>query len=115
MDSTAVRDQLVSIFPELAERFAVSDFRDDDGALSCCGAFAECSWFVRERLADLSPAQLSRLGSFVSECMTIPDSEVDTAATTCFLENLACEPAAEALVPFLSEDAVSYLRQFDAA
>jgi hypothetical protein len=115
MDSTAIGDHLASIFPELAERFAVSDFRDDDGALTCCGAFAECSHFVRERLADLSPAQLSRLGSFISECMSASDGEVDTAAAACFLENLAYEPAAEALAPFLSGRAIWFLRQCDVA
>lgn len=115
MDSTEVCDRLTSIFPEMAERFADSLFRADDGSLACCGAFAECSWFVRERLADLSPAQLSRLGSFVSECMAIPDSEVDEAAAACFLENLAYEPGAEAIAPFLSGHALTFLRQFDDA
>jgi hypothetical protein len=112
MESAAVQMALAGIFPELARQFADSDFRDESDVLSCCGAFMEASRFVRDRLDQLSPADLARIGRFVTECMTTPDSDLDTAAATCFLENLAYEPAADAIAPYLSGNAAEYFSQF---
>ena len=113
MDPVALREKLVEIFPELVQWFATSDFRlDDDYSLTYCGAFMECSHFVRERLDQLRPAELERIATFVSECMETPGTDLDDAAATCFLENLSHEPAADALMPYLYGEAAAYLRGF---
>ncbi|HEU4557888.1 MAG TPA: hypothetical protein VFS20_08570 [Longimicrobium sp.] len=112
MESAAVQIALAEIFPELAQQFPDSDFRDENDVLSRCGAFFEASRFVRDRLDRLSPEDLARIGRFITECMTTPESDLDNAAATCFLENLAYEPAADAIAPYLSGNAAEYFRQF---
>ncbi|WP_207622068.1 hypothetical protein [Alienimonas californiensis] len=115
MSPTELRDRLVGIFPALATEFSTSLFREPDGTLPFCGILAECSHYVRDHIDELLPYQLGRLGTLVSESMIVRGTELDEAAATCFLENLAFERGAEKLTPFLSGNAASFLEQFGAA
>jgi len=113
----AVYERLRTILPDFAAYWTSPDnlFREDDGSFSLCGVFVECSGFVRERFQDLTPAQLSELGEFISKAMGSPGTDLDDAAATCFLENLVSEPFSEILAGYLSGDAQRYYLDSHAA
>jgi len=117
MLAPAVHERLVSILPgfEALWQSPANLFGDDAQAPTLCGVFAACSHYVRERVTELTPAQASELGAFLTECMAEPGTTLDEAAATCFLENLAHEPAAELLTPHLSGRALDFLRNQHAA
>jgi hypothetical protein len=85
--------RLVGLFPDFADVWDDPDnaSRDDDGSFTLCAVFSELSHYVRERYEELPPARLQGLGWMLAECMAEPDSELDEAAATCFLENVAAE------------------------
>jgi hypothetical protein len=85
--------RLVGLFPDFAARWESPDnlSRDRDGSVTLCGAFAEFSQFFLERYEELPPERLQALGWILAECMADPESELDEATATCFLENVAAE------------------------
>jgi hypothetical protein len=84
--------RLVELFPDFAaHRDEAEGVAGQDDALSLCGAFTEFSEYFRERYEELPPTRLQALGWVLAECMADPDSELDEAAATCFLENVAAE------------------------
>jgi hypothetical protein len=82
--------RLVQLFPEFAAHREEAEGEDED-APTLCGAFADFSDYFRERYEELPPARLQALGWVLAECMAEPDSELDEATATCFLENVAAE------------------------
>jgi hypothetical protein len=86
--------RIISIFPEFASAWDDPEncFRNDDGAFSLCGIFAEFSGFFRERFAQFTEDEIESLARLLDECMPGQPSDLDTAAATCFLENVAGEP-----------------------
>jgi len=82
--------RLVQLFPDFATHREAADPADEDGT-TLCGAFAEFSDYFRERYEELAPTRLQALGWVLAECMADPDSELDEAAASCFLENVAAE------------------------
>ena len=114
MTPAEVLHQLVTLFPGFRPYWEAEDsFRSDDGTFTFCGVFATYTWYFKESFRDLSAASLHALGEFLEECMADPNDELDTAAATCFLENLAGEPPARVLQPFLAGNALQYLEQLD--
>lgn len=85
--------RLVELFPDFAAHRdeARREPDEDDDASTLCGAFTEFSDYFRERYEELPPVRLQALGWVLAECMAEPDSELDEAAATCFLENVAAE------------------------
>jgi hypothetical protein len=85
-------DRLVELFPDFAaHREETEDVPGAEDASTLCGAFTEFSDYFRERYEELAPTRLQALGWVLAECMAEPDSELDEAAATCFLENVAAE------------------------
>jgi len=109
-----ILDRLITILPAFAA-YRESDaacFRNDDGSLTRCGVFGDCSHFVRDHYDQLSPLQRRQLGEFVLECMTGSDRDLGDAAATCFLENLTFEPFSEDFERHLSGEALKFYRDF---
>jgi hypothetical protein len=88
-----VLERLLGIFPAFAAHWQESNnlARREDGSFSYCGAFMEFGGFFREQYERLPADCLAALGEFVSECAESSNEELNTAACTCFLENLAGE------------------------
>ena len=85
--------RLVQLFPDFAaHRDEAENLADEDEeGPTLCGAFSEFSDYFRERYEELPPARLQALGWVLAECMAEPDSELEEATATCFLENVAAE------------------------
>ena len=105
--------RLVELFPDFAahrdEAENVSDEPDDS---TLCGAFTEFSEYFRERYEALPPTRLQALGWVLAECMADPDSELDEAAATCFLESVAAERFHADFERFLIGRPLEYYAQF---
>ena len=55
------------------------------------GAFGQFSAYFCERYEELPPERLQGLAWLLSECMADPESDLDDAASSGFLENVAAE------------------------
>jgi hypothetical protein len=87
-------DTLGRLVPGFGNHWAKGDslFVTPSGEFTVHGVFAECSHFVRENFDSLPPEAVQDLAGFVSDCLEgKAGAEVDNAAATCFLENLAGE------------------------
>jgi hypothetical protein len=107
--------RLVGLFPEFAEQWNAPGnlFREDDGSFTACGAFAEFSHFVHDRYEELPDERLQALGWILAECMADPESDLDEATATCFLENVAAERFHEDFKRFLIGRPLEFYAQFD--
>jgi hypothetical protein len=107
MTPQALVDRLVALFPDFLGYWndPGNCFRGDDGTFTVHGVFAEFTWFYRERHAELPRDRVALLGAFVSECMSADNGDLDNAAATCFVENIAGELCDRALSPYLSGEA----------
>jgi hypothetical protein len=107
--------RLVGLFPDFAEQWNAPDnlSREDDGSFTICGAFSEFSHYVCERYEHLPVERLQALGWILAECMADPDSDLDEAAATCFLENVAAERFHEDFKRFLIGRPLEFYAQFD--
>jgi hypothetical protein len=114
MSPADVHARLVTIFPDFAGYWDSPSnyFREGDGTFSLWGVFAEFSSYFREHFASFSPSVLTALARFIEECMASPGTDIDNAAATCFLENLAGHDSAAALRPFLGQVAQDFLGQY---
>jgi hypothetical protein len=103
-------DRLIAMFPDFHAYWddPRNCFRNDDGAFTLHGAFAEFSRFIRERHALLKSDRVEALGIFVSDCMASTDQDLNNAAATCFIENIAGEDCDRELARHLSGDARKY-------
>jgi hypothetical protein len=106
-------DCLIAIMPDFAEQWASPDnlFRDDDRSFSYCGVFADCSHYVRNNFERLTSGQRTSLADLIEQCMSRPGTEIDTAAATCFLENLVGEPFSLEWKACLSGRAAEFVRR----
>ncbi len=104
--------RLVELFPDFAAHRdeASASHEADDPTL--CGAFTEFSDYFRERYEELPPTHLQALGWVLAECMAEPDSELEEAAATCFLENVAAERFHADFERFLIGRPLEYYAQF---
>jgi hypothetical protein len=88
-------DVLGNLLPGFGSHWAKGDslFIEPSGEYTVHGVFAECSHFVRENFDSLPPEAVQGLAGFLSDCLEgKAGANVDNAAATCFLENLAGEP-----------------------
>jgi hypothetical protein len=110
-----VHARLVAIFPEFEIYWNQPDnyFIDQDGAYTLWGIFAQFSYFVRERYASLQTSALNKLGNFIEYCMKAPDSDLDNAVATCFLESISGEEFTSTLATHLGNKAREFLSQFE--
>jgi len=85
--------RLVRLFPDFGEHWEGPDNeeRDEDGSFTLHGAFAEFSVYFSERYEELPAERLQGLSWLLLECMAEPDSDLDEAAASGFLENVAAE------------------------
>jgi len=86
--------RLVELFPDFAAHRDEAEHeasQAEEDAPTLCGAFADFSDYFRDCYEELPPARLQALGWVLAECMAEPDSELDEATATCFLENVAAE------------------------
>jgi hypothetical protein len=114
MTPSDVHAKLTALFPEFTGYWDSphNHHRDDDGTFTLCGVFAEFSYFVQQRFTLLSPSALDHLGAFIEQCMALAGSDLDTAAATCFLENVAGESFTPALSQHLGSRARQFLSQY---
>jgi hypothetical protein len=105
-------DQLCAFFPEFRTRWndPGNCFRDQDGSFTLHGVFAEFSGFFHQHHAALPPDRITALGAFLSECMDSSDEDLNNAAGTCFVENIAGEPCDRELSRHLTGEARRYWR-----
>jgi len=104
-------EALVEIVPAFAAEWsAPSVFVCADGAYTLHGVFAAFSHFFRGAQGVLSERQIQRVGELVSSAMREPHSALDNAAATCFLENIAEDPAALRIRPYLDGAALAYVK-----
>lgn len=87
-------------------------FADNQGRLSYAGLWADLSHWLRDNTTLPPERSLQWLGSHVSVCHGSDDGEISTAVATCFLENIAGEPAGARLAPYLSVEARSYMSKW---
>jgi len=115
MTAVDLHAKLVSLFPDFAPHWDSPEnvFRESDGGFSVCGLFSDFSHFVRERFSSLSPAALGEFASLLESCLDEGDPELDTAAATCFLENMSAEDFTPELLSHLGPKARSFLAQFE--
>ena len=85
--------RLVGLFPDFAEYWngPDNDQRDSDGSFTLHGAFGEFSQYFREHYEELPAERVQGLAWLLLECMADPESDLDDAATSGFLENVAAE------------------------
>ena len=107
MTPQALLDRLVALFPDFRAYWddPGNCFREDDGAFTLHGVFAEFTGFFRQLHSSLSAERVAALGAFVSECMASADADLDNAAATCFVENIAGDECDRELARHLSGEA----------
>lgn len=110
-------DRLIAILPAFAQQWhAVQDcFRDECGTFSLWGAFAECSHYVRDHYETLTVETRAQLADFIDECMNPRGTDVDNAAATCFLENLAFERFSSDFERYLKGQSLKFYRAWQAS
>jgi hypothetical protein len=104
-------DRLAATFPEFRQYWdnPGNCFRNDDGSFTLHGVFSEFTSYFRERHKSFRPDQVAALGAFVSDCMAPDDdSDLDNAAATCFVENIAGEECDRELARHLARPARKY-------
>ena len=103
-------DRLVALFPDFRAYWddPGNCFRNDDGSFSLHGAFAEFTSFFRERHKSLPSGRIAALGAFVSDCIASADGDLNNAAATCFVENVAGEDCDRELARHLVGEARKY-------
>jgi hypothetical protein len=108
----ALLDRLVELFPgfEAYWNGSLNCSRHEDGTFTLHGVFIEFSHFFREHYAKFASDRIAMLGAFISQCMSSNDDDLDNAAATCFIENIANEKCGEALAQYLTGEARSYLQ-----
>jgi len=82
-------------------------FRDDDGSFTACGAFSQFSRYFRERHQKMKKEEFEAVAALVSRCEG--DDFLRESAYTCFLENIAGEPADDALALYISVEAREFM------
>ncbi len=112
MTAPEVYQKLVAMFPDFAEWWndPGNCFREDDGSFTSCGVFSEFGHYVKEKFAHLPPSSLAELGRFIDQCLETP--EVENAAATCFVENVAGEEFTPALAAHFGSRARKILSYF---
>ena len=110
-------DRLVAILPDFAQQWQSpqNSFREKDGTFTLCGAFAECSHFVRDHYERLTDQQRTQIADFIEECMNPPGTDLDNAAATCFLENLTFERFSGDFEQHLKGHSLKFYRDWRAA
>jgi hypothetical protein len=84
--------RLVELFPDFAaHRDEAERESGETGPPTLCRTFTEFSEYFCECYEELPPTRLQALGWVLAECMADPDSELEEATATCFLENVAAE------------------------
>jgi hypothetical protein len=111
----ALLDRLVALFPEFAAYWDSPGncFRDDDGSFTLHGAFAQFSFFFDECYEWLPADRVAALAAFLTECLASPHSDLDNAAVTCFLENVAGERFHHDFRRYLSGEPLKFYSQWD--
>lgn len=96
----AVLEQLSMIFPDFAIQWAQDDnlATKPDGTFTFCGLFLEFTQYVRESFSEANEHQRLALFSLIEQCVSNSNDDLDTAACTCFLENIAGEGELSATV-----------------
>jgi hypothetical protein len=114
MSPQELLDRLTELFPDFASHWnrPQNCFRGDDGSFSHCGAFAEFSHFFQNHYERLPKVRIKALGLLLIDCMKVPDSELDTAAATCFLENVAGERFSDDFRKYLDAEPLAYYSQW---
>ena len=114
MTPEALRDRLVRLFPDFAEAWEEADNEavDEDGSFSLEGAFAEFSRYFCEHYEELPAPRVQGLAWLLLECMAEPDSDLDDAATSGFLENVAAERFHEDFERYLIGRPLEYYAQW---
>jgi hypothetical protein len=87
-------------------------FRDDDGSFTACGVFSQFTDFFREKHQLMRERELGAIAALISRCER--DQFLADVAYTCFLENIAGDPADATLAPYLSPTAREFMSHWRA-
>jgi hypothetical protein len=111
MAANDLLERLFSRFPEFAQQWNDPDnlFRNDDGSFTEWGVFSEFALYIRDNYQSLQLQDLQLLALWIEENLAAEAEPVSNAVATCFLENLAGEPAIEYLKRFLGVRARRFL------
>lgn len=102
---------LLATLDDVFSGFRAACFSDDNlflaenGEISVHGVWAFCSQWIRPRLRDMTPATLEALDRILNAQVGGDDGELNNAAATCFLENLAGDHGTEKLRAHLTGEA----------
>ncbi len=80
----------------------------EDGSITVHGVWSFCSGWIRDRLAGMTRAQTRALAELLNSQVGGDDGDLDNAAATCFLENLAGDPGTDRLRKMLRAEAARY-------
>jgi hypothetical protein len=107
--------RLAVLFPDFSEYWEGpdNDHRDPDGSFTLEGAFAEFSGYFCERYEELPSERLQGLAWLLLECMADPDSDLDDAASSGFLDNVAGERFHQDFARYLIGRPQEYYAQWD--
>jgi hypothetical protein len=114
MTPQALLDRLVGLFPEFAEHWddPDNDAREPDGSFTLGGTFEEFSQYFREHYEELPALRVQGLAWLLLECMADPDSDLDDAASSGFLENVAAERFHEDFERYLTGRPLEFYAQW---
>ncbi|MBC7817295.1 MAG: hypothetical protein IAG10_10435 [Planctomycetaceae bacterium] len=114
-----IKAELLGLCPEftVAWNDECDLWTSDDGSFTVHGVFAVFSHYIADRLSRGSDPSLSEVFDYVESKLMEDDSEVDNAATTCFLENLMNRVPEKIdprhLVPLLGPKSRKFCRGWD--
>lgn len=114
-----IKAELLALCPDFA--LAWNDecdlFTSDNGVFTVHAVFIVFSHYVADRLSRGRDPALKEVFDYVESKLTEDDSEVDNAATTCFLENLMnrvpTKIEAQYLIPLLGPKSRQFCRAWD--
>jgi hypothetical protein len=110
-----ILESLATLFPDFAAAWNSPEncFLEDDGTFTLCGVFAEFSHYFRDQYEQISPTQIAEVGRLVTECVASSDQDLSSAATLCFLENVAAERFSPAFRRHLNGEALRFYSLWD--
>jgi len=110
-------DRFVELAPEFRSNWDSDEncFIGDDGHFTLHGVCAEFSHFFRDNHEELSAATMTELFEFIESNVVepnAPETNLDNALCTCFLENISSERCGETAKPFMGRKAREFFDQW---
>lgn len=109
--------KLFSIVPDFAKSWHSKEncFLNKDGTATLHGVCAQLSLYMEYEFASLTAEQWRELFAFVEDNVNGsegPETQLDNALNTCFLENICCTQAGERAKPHMGPRSRWYFDQW---